>query len=597
MYLNGGQIIFNKLVQHNTKNVFMYSGGAIMTLIDCFYNQNKINYFINTHEQHLGHSATGYARSTGNPGICIVTSGPGITNMVTPMLDAQNDSCPLIVFSGNVPKKNMGTNAFQEAPAIDITKSFTKWSYCLNSIDELEDVCDEAFYISQSGKKGVVHLDLPKCILSDKKKIKMHLFKHKINFNNFKNNYKSKYNSNLKITQSNILIKNKSNIKKIISVINNSKKPVFYVGQGCNDYACELRTLVNKSNIPITTTIHAMGVYNETKPLSLKFLGMHGSVYANKSIQEADCIIALGSRFDDRTTGNLDLYAPVAKKAYIEKRGGIIHCNINNNEIGNIVDTHYNINADCGDFIKIITDKIIYKERKDWLSEIQTWKQNYPFTYNDTNKLLTQDVLKMLNEHLINKEKFLFTSGVGNHQMMAAQFIDWTHPRSFISSGSLGVMGFGLPAAIGVAIGNPDKTVIDIDGDGSFLMTLSDMKTARQYNLKNLKVLLLNNKKLGMVDTWEKLFYNNRITATDNSQAPVFYDVAKTFGFNVLKCDNKKDLNKTIREFIKTPGPLLCEFNVGSTECFPLVAPGKALDDIIINNKNNINMENMEAPS
>ena len=203
----------------------------------------------------------------------------------------------------------------------------------------------------------------------------------------------------------------------------------------------------------------------------------------------------------------------------------------------------------------------------------------------------------MLNEHLINKEKFLFTSGVGNHQMMAAQFIDWTHPKSFISSGSLGVMGFGLPAAIGVAIGNPDKTVIDIDGDGSFLMTLSDMKTARQYNLKNLKVLLLNNKKLGMVDTWEKLFYNNRITATDNSHAPVFYDVAKTFGFNVLKCDNKKDLKKTIHEFIKTPGPLLCEFNVGSTECFPLVAPGKALDDIIINNTSNINMENMETPS
>ena len=340
-----------------------------------------------------------------------------------------------------------------------------------------------------------------------------------------------------------------------------------------------------------------MGVYNETKPLSLKFLGMHGSVYANKSIQEADCIIAVGSRFDDRTTGNLDLYAPKAKKAFNDKNGGIIHCNINKNEIGTIVDTHYNINADCGDFIKLITDKIIYKERTRWLSQINDWKNEFPFTYNDTDTLLTQDVLKMLNEHLINKEKFLFTSGVGNHQMMAAQFIDWTHPKSFISSGSLGVMGFGLPAAIGVAIGNPDKTVIDIDGDGSFLMTLSDMKTARQYNLKNLKVLLLNNKKLGMVDTWEKLFYNNRITATDNSHAPVFYDVAKTFGFNVLKCDNKKDLNKTIHEFIKTPGPLLCEFNVGSTECFPLVAPGKALDDIIINNTSNINMENMETPS
>ena len=587
MYLNGGQIIFNKLIQHKTRNVFMYSGGAIMNLIDCFYNQHKINYFINTHEQHLGHSATGYARSTGKPGICIVTSGPGITNMITPMLDAQNDSCPLIVFSGNVPKNNMGTNAFQEAPAVEITKPFTKWSYCVDNIDELEYVCDEAFKISQFGKKGVVHIDLPKCILSNKKKFNIHYFKNnKVKNNKVKNN-KVKNNK----------VKNESSINNIINVINNSKKPIFYIGQGCNDYVHELRNLVNKSNIPVTTTIHAMGIYNETKPLSLKFLGMHGSVYANKSIQESDCIIALGSRFDDRTTGNLDLYALNAKKAFEKNTGGIIHVNINNDEIGSIVNTHYNINSDCGEFIKLITNKIQYKKRIEWLSQINHWKTKYPFTYNDTSTLLTQDVLKMLNKHLINKENYLFTSGVGNHQMMAAQFIDWTQPRSFISSGSLGVMGFGLPAAIGVAIGNPDKTVIDIDGDGSFLMTLSDMKTARQYNLKNLKVLLLNNKKLGMVDTWEKLFYNNRITATDNSHAPVFYDVAKTFGFNVLKCDNKKDLNKTISEFIKTPGPLLCEFNVGSTECFPLVAPGKALDDMIINNKNTINMANMETPS
>lgn len=593
MKLTGGQIIFNKLIQNNTKNVFMYSGGAIMGLIDCFYNQNTINYYINTHEQHLGHSATGYARSTGRPGVCIVTSGPGITNMITPMLDAQNDSCPLIVFSGNVAKQHMGTNAFQEAPAVELTKPFTKWSYCVDNINELSDVVDEAFKISQNGKKGVVHLDLPKCILATTMNYSILDIKN----NHNKNYYINKSNNLNKSTNLNKPNKIDSKlIKEIANVINKSKKPVFYVGQGCNDYVCDLRTLVNKSNIPITTTIHAMGLYDETKPLSLKFLGMHGSVYANKSIQESDCIIALGSRFDDRTTGNLELYAPNAKKAYDEKRGGIIHCNINPNEIGNVVNTHYNINSDCGEFIKLLTKKIDYKERTKWLKKIAIWKNIYPFTYDNTDTLLTQDVLKMLNEHLINKEKFLFTSGVGNHQMMAAQFIDWTQPRSFISSGSLGVMGFGLPAAIGVAIGNPDKTVIDIDGDGSFLMTLSDMKTACQYNLKNLKVLLLNNKKLGMVDTWEKLFYSNRITATDNSYAPPFYDVAKAFGFNVLQCDNKKDLNKTIYDFIHTPGPLLCEFNVGSTECFPLVAPGKALDDIILNN-NNIKIDSNSPPS
>ena len=570
MKITGGQIIFNKLVKNNVKNVFMYSGGAIMGLIDCFYNQNKIKYFIHTHEQNLGHAATGYARSTGNPGICIVTSGPGITNMITPMLDAQNDSSPLIVFSGNVQLSAVGTNAFQEAPAVDLTKHITKWSYCVKDTNQLDDVLNEAFIISQKGKKGVVHIDLPKCILSNK-----------INYFDVD---KTIYNKEKYHVDDNI-------IQEISDVINNAEKPVFYVGQGCNDYSKELSSLVDNSNIPITTTIHAMGVYDETKDLSLKFLGMHGSVYANKSIQEADCIIALGSRFDDRTTGNLDLYAPVAKK-----NAGIIHCNINSAEINNIVQSNYSVNSDCGEFINKIKDKIHYKKRDKWLNQIDDWKKTFPFTHNINNNMYTQDVLIALNKKLKNKDNYIFTSGVGNHQMMAAQFIDWTHPKTFISSGSLGVMGFGLPAAIGVAMGNPKKTVIDIDGDGSFLMTLSDMKTAIQYNLSNLKIIVLNNKTLGMVDTWEKLFYDNRITATDNKHAPSFYNVAKAFGFKVMKCSNKKMLDNTISAFIDTPGPLLCEFNVGSTECFPLVAPGKALDDMIVNN-NKIVIDKSIPPS
>ena len=340
-----------------------------------------------------------------------------------------------------------------------------------------------------------------------------------------------------------------------------------------------------------------MGCYDETKDLSLKFLGMHGSVYANKSIQESDCIIALGSRFDDRTTGNLNLYAPNAKKAFENKKGGIIHCNINNNEINNVVQTHYNVNSDCGLFIKDITPKIEYKKRQPWLDQIKTWKHTYPFTYNQNENMYTQDVLIELNKQISEKNDIIFTTGVGNHQMMAAQFIDWKSPKTFISSGSLGVMGFGLPAAIGAAIGNPDKTVIDIDGDGSFLMTLSDMKTAVQYDLQNLKVIILNNKTLGMVDTWEKLFYDNRITATDNKFAPSFYDVAKSFGFKALQCNNKKDLYNTLRLFLKTPGPILCEFNVNSTECFPLVAPGKALDNMILNKSQEQNIDKTIPPS
>ena len=571
MYLSGGQIIFNKLVKNNVKEVWMYSGGAIMSLINCFYKQNKINYYIHTHEQNLGHAATGYARSTGKPGICIVTSGPGITNMITPMLDAQNDSTPLIVFSGNVQLSAMGTNAFQEAPAVELTKPFTKWSYCVKKTNELNDVLDEAFMISQEGKKGVVHIDLPKCIVSNK-------------IDYFDIN-KTKYNNNIKNIDN-------EKIDKISNVINNSQQPVLYVGQGCNNYSTELTKFVESSNIPITTTIHAMGCYDERKDLSLKFLGMHGSVYANKSIQEADCIIALGSRFDDRTTGNLDLYAPVAKK-----NKGIIHCNINSKEIDNVVKSNYNVNMDCGKFLNIIQDKIKYKERPYWINTIKMWKKRFPFKHDINEKMYTQDVLIELNKLLKNKENYIFTTGVGNHQMMAAQFLDWTHPKSFITSGSLGVMGFGLPAAIGVAIGNKNKTVIDIDGDGSFMMTLSDMKTAVQYDLKNLKVLLLNNKTLGMVETWEKLFYENRITATDNKYVPSFYNVGQIFGFNVLQCNNKNNLKETLEKFIETPGPLLCEFNVDSTECFPLVAPGKALDDMILNKNEKKNIDTNIPPS
>ena len=242
-------------------------------------------------------------------------------------------------------------------------------------------------------------------------------------------------------------------------------------------------------------------------------------------------------------------------------------------------------------------NKIHYKKRENWMNQIKEWKHNYPFTYNKNEKMYTQDVLIELNKQLKNKENYIFTTGVGNHQMMAAQFIDWTHPKTFISSGSLGVMGFGLPAAIGAAIGNPDKTVIDIDGDGSFMMTLSDMKTAVQYDLKNLKVIVLNNKTLGMVDTWEKLFYDNRITATDNKYVPSFYNVAKVFGFNTLHCNNKNTLEKTIHKFINSSGPLLCEFSVGSTECFPLVAPGKALDDMILNKTQEKNIDTSIPPS
>lgn len=579
-FLSGGQIIFNKLVNRGVKDVFLYSGGAVMPLIDCFNNQNKIKYFINTNEQNLGHSATGYARSKNVPGVCIVTSGPGLTNMITPMLDAQNDSTPLIVLSGQVPINAMGTNAFQEAPSTELTSVFTKWSYCVKNTEELNCVIDKAFDVAMSGKKGVVHIDLPKCILANK---------IIINNSDSKCNYKK-----------DIILKEDKKIKyskleDVVDIINKSEKPILCVGQGCNNYSKELTYFAIKANIPVTTTLHAVGVFNEEHRLSLKFMGMHGSAYANKSIQESDCIIALGSRFDDRTIGTKDSYGLNAKKAGLEKRGGIIHVNIDNTTFNNIIECDYNVNLDCGEFLNNITKNIKYKKRENWRNRINELKIKYPFKYNEDNYLIySQDVLKELNKQIEIKENYIFTTGVGNHQMFAAQFIDFTNSKSFITSGSMGVMGFGLPAAIGCAIGNKNKTVIDIDGDGSFLMTLSDLKTVYQYDLKNLKILVLNNKTLGMVDIWEKLFYENRITATDNSFAPSFNDVAKSFGVKSLYCNKKSELAYIIKQFLEMEGPVLCDVKTAHTPCFPLVAPGKSLnemflwDELINIDKNNL---------
>jgi len=581
--IKGAEIIYKKLVKNKVKDVWMYSGGAIMPLIDCFNNQNKINYYINTNEQNLGHSATGYARSLNKPGICIVTSGPGLTNLITPMLDAQNDHTPLIVFSGQVPLNVMGTQSFQEAPSTQITSAFTKWSYCVQNTNEINDVLDEAFKISMKGKKGVVHIDLPKCVLSNK-------------IENIEIN-ETIYDKEI------FELLDTKKFNKIINIINNSERPLLCVGKGCNDGYLELKELIEKGNIPITTTLHGVGCYDENKDLSLKFMGMHGSYSANHAIQNADCIIALGTRFDDRIIGDKNNYAPKTKKAYKEKKGGIIHCNIDNNTFNSMIKTDYNINLDCKSFIEKLLPFIKYKNRDKWLNEINIWKNESGFIYEPVDyKIYSQDVLIELNKLIINMKKeknkdYMFTTGVGNHQMFTAQFINFDKPNTLITSGSMGVMGFGLPAAIGVAIGNPNKDIINIDGDGSFLMTLSDLKTAKQYDLKNLKILILNNKTLGMVDIWEKLFYDNRITATDNSSCPDFYKVAKSFGLKSLVCNNKSDLIDILYKFLNTEGPILAEINVEHTPCYPLVAPGKSLNEMILWNTKNIEIDKTLPPS
>ena len=571
--LTGGQIIYKKLLENNVKDTFLYSGGAVMPIVDALY-KGDINYYINAHEQSCGHAATGYAKTTQKTGVAIVTSGPGITNMITPILDSTNDSTPMIVLSGQVPKKAIGSDAFQEAPAIELTRPATKWSYQLQSVNEIPKIIDKAFYIANDRKKGAVHIDVPKDISSAILNGNYEIF-----------NPPSKNTCSI----------NTNKLKIVAELINNSKKPILYVGQGCNESYTALRDFAKKANIPVTTTIHANGVYNEYEFLSLRWCGMHGSPVSNYSIQEADCIIAIGSRFDDRTTGELEKYAPKALEASRNKTGGIIHINIEESEINKVLNTDYNFNCDCSEFLEAIVPFIKYNKRLEWIKILEKRKNQYPFTYTKSNneELNLERVLEVLNLKTKNLD-CIYTTGVGNHQMQTYQYIHSEKPKKIISSGSLGVMGAGLPYAIGAQIANPHKLVIDIDGDSSFNMTMNELKTIYQYNLP-IKIAVMNNSAQMMVTTWERLFFQERYTATLYDSNPSYDILAKSFNIKSMKCDNNDNLENKIDEFISYEGPILCEFKIKRDMCLPLVAPGKGLDEMIMTN-DSISLNGM-APS
>ena len=565
--MKGSEIVY-KAIRNYTNSAFIYSGGAIMPLINEFY-KSSFKTYINSNEQCTALSAVGYAKSSNKTGLCIVTSGPGLTNCVTGITDAYTDSVPLVVLSGQVSTKNLGTQAFQEAPSVDITKKITKWSYQPKTVNELQECIHESFYIAKSGKPGPVHIDLCKDLLVS-------------------DTIQKPYN---KYTNTNIDIKNTYidlyNIIDIARFINTSEKPVIILGKGCIESSYTVRRFCMDLNIPVTTTIHGMGIIDETSNLSLKFLGMHGSAVANYAIQNSDCIINLGSRFDDRITGNVDKFAPNAI---------IIHCNIEQSDINKNIKTNIHFNGDVGVFISNISTYLTKKlERKKWFDTINNWKREYKFNYKKSigSGIKQQDVVSELDKH-IDKYNTIITSGVGNHQMYACQFIDWTYPNTFLSSGSLGVMGAGLPYAIGAQIANPDKTVIDLDGDGSFNMTLTELATISRYRLP-IKIIVLDDGYLSMVKVWEDIFYDKRFVATDLPNNPNYCLLANSYGIKSLYCNNKNGIGSTLLQLLKHKGPILAHFKVETDKCFPLVPPGAALDEMIFDSDNKI--ENLLPPS
>jgi len=445
--------------------------------------------------------------------------------------------------------------------AVDLTRPCTKWSYQVRSVEEVRSVVHEAFRVAASGKPGPVHIDLPKDVMTAVLR-----------------------GGSLPLPlQPPPRPVNQRDLKKVAELLRIAKKPIFYVGQGANDAPEALLALAEAANVPVTTTLHAMGVFSEHHPLSMHMLGMHGAAYANYAIQEADLIVALGSRFDDRTTGILNKYAPEARRAHDEGRGGLVHFDIEPTQIGKVINPTVAVVGDCKQAMEELLPLVEFMPRGDWIRRCSEFKQDFPFSYTPApnGKIKTQQAIEAIYEGMKPMEdRMVVSTGVGNHQMMSCQFIRWTTPRSIITSGSLGTMGFGLPAAIGAQVANPDKIVVLVDGDASFNMTLNDLGTVKEHQLP-IKMAIMNDGRQQMVHVWQKLFFDGRIVATQNVN-PDYVALAKSFGIESYRCETLADLPETIEKFVNATGPVLIDFGVLPDICLPMVAPGKGLDEMFL---------------
>ncbi|RDI88671.1 hypothetical protein Vi05172_g1640 [Venturia inaequalis] len=577
--MTGGEIFHEMMLRQHVKHIFGYPGGAILPVFDALYNSEHFDFILPRHEQGAGHMAEGYARATGKCGVVLVTSGPGATNVVTPMQDALMDGTPMVVFCGQVPTTAIGSDAFQEADIVGISRACTKWNVMVKNIAELPRRINEAFEIATSGRPGPVLVDLPKDvtggILSRPIPIQSAIPSHP---------------SAATVAARDISVKQLDGaIKRAADLLNMAKKPVIYAGQGIlatPDGPRILKELADKACIPVTTTLQGLGAFDEHDDKSLHMLGMHGSAYANMSIQEADLILALGARFDDRITGNITKFAPAAKAAAAEGRGGIVHFEIMPKNINKVVQATEAVEGDVATNISLMLPHIkAISSRPEWFGQIDDWKKRFPWDYEreGANGLIKpQTVIATLSKMTEPiKEKVVITTGVGQHQMWAAQHFRWTHPRTMITSGGLGTMGFGLPAAIGAKVGRPEAVVIDIDGDASFSMTLTELSTAAEFNIA-VKVIILNNEEQGMVTQWQSLFYKDRFAHTHQKNAD-FVKLGEAMGVSANRAVKPAELEEKIQWLLDQEGPALLEVVVDQKiPVLPMVPGGSALHEFLI---------------
>lgn len=570
------------MLRQGVKNIFGYPGGAILPVFDAIYNSKHFNFILPKHEQGAGHMAEGYARASGKPGVVLVTSGPGATNVITPMQDAMSDGTPMVVFCGQVPTTAIGTDAFQEADVIGISRACTKWNVMVKNVAELPKRIKEAFEIATSGRPGPVLVDLPKDVTAG-------ILRRPIPMQSTLPAHPSAATLAARELSRRQL---DSTINRVADLVNIAKKPVIYAGQGIlatPEGPKLLKELADKAEIPVTTTLQGLGGFDELDPKSLHMLGMHGAAYANMAMQEADLIIALGARFDDRVTLNIAKFAPQAKAAAAEKRGGIVHFEIMPKNINKVVQATEAVEGDVAANLAALIPKIKkVNERPEWFAQIKDWKQRFPLTNFERGTpdgmIKPQEIIEKLSEMTSHmKEKTIIATGVGQHQMWTAQHFRWRHPRTMVTSGGLGTMGFGLPAAIGAKVAQPDALVVDIDGDASFNMTLTELSTANQFNI-GVKVIILNNEEQGMVTQWQSLFYEDRFAHT-HQKNPDFVKVSEAMGVQARRCSKPSDVEASLKWLISDTGnePALLEVVVDKkVPVLPMVPAGRALHEFLV---------------
>jgi acetolactate synthase-1/2/3 large subunit len=580
--LSGGEIFHEMMLRQGVKHIFGYPGGAILPVFDAIYNSKHFDFILPKHEQGAGHMAEGYARASGKPGVVLVTSGPGATNVITPMQDAFSDGTPMVVFCGQVVTSAIGTDAFQEADVVGISRPCTKWNVLVKNVAELPMRIKEAFEIATSGRPGPVLVDLPKDVTAG-------ILRRAIPTQSTLPAHPSAATLAAREHSKKQLERSLSRVAHLIDI---AKKPIIYAGQGVMgspDGSKRLKELADKANIPVTTTLQGLGAFDELDPKALHMLGMHGSAYANLAMQEADLIIALGARFDDRVTGSVGKFAPQAKAAAAEKRGGIVHFEIMPKNVNKVVQATEAVMGDVTANIAELIPKIkAVKDRPEWFAQINDWKARFPLSSyeKETPEGLIkpqQFIEKLSNMTAHMKDKTIIATGVGQHQMWTAQHFRWRHPRTMITSGGLGTMGYGLPASIGAKVAKPDSLVIDIDGDASFNMTLTELSTANQFQI-GVKIIVLNNEEQGMVTQWQSLFYEDRFAHT-HQKNPDFVKVAEAMGVQARRCLKPADVEASLKWLIEESGdgPALLEVVTDKkVPVLPMVPGGKGLHELLV---------------